>query len=79
MQFGLVKDSESGIVGKYKVKSYPAIFLIKTKDAKAQKYDGTDFSYQGLFDFINIYSETFVFKDIKEDEIKSSASKPWLS
>mmetsp|Transcript_27254 Transcript_27254/g.26300 ORF Transcript_27254/g.26300 Transcript_27254/m.26300 type:complete len:254 (-) Transcript_27254:42-803(-) len=79
LQFGLVRDSESGIVGKYKVKSYPSIFLIKTKDAKPQKYEGTDFSYQAIFDFINIYSETFVFKDVKEDEIKSSASKPWLS
>jgi hypothetical protein len=77
--FGLVRDSESSIVSKYKVKSYPALFLIKSdKDSKPLKYEGTDFSYQGMFDFLNIYSETFVFKDTNE-EVKSAASKPWLS
>lgn len=53
--------------------------MIKTKDAKPQKYDGSEFTYQAIFDFINIYSETFVFKDTKEEEVKSAASKPWLS
>ena len=75
----MIRDSESGLAGKYKVKSYPSLFLIKNKEAKAQKYEGTDFSYQAIFDFINIYSETFVFKDTNEEEVKSAASKPWLS
>lgn len=43
--FGLIRDSEQGLVSKYKVKTYPAIFLINNKDAKPQKYDGKDFSY----------------------------------
>lgn len=43
--FGLVRDSEAGLVSKYKVKKYPAVFLINNKDAKPQKYEGTDFSY----------------------------------
>jgi len=30
--FGLVRDSESGIASKYKVKSYPSLFMIKDKD-----------------------------------------------
>ena len=55
------------------------MFLIKNKEAKPQKYEGTDFTYQAIFDFINIYSETFVFKDVNEEEVKSSASKPWLN
>lgn len=32
-----------------------------------------------MFDFINIYSETFVFKDTNQEEVKSAASKPWLN
>ena len=76
--FGIIRSSESGLVSKYKIKSYPSIFLLKTKDAKPLKYEGTDFSYQGIFDFINVYSETFVFRT-GNDEVKSSAAKPWLN
>ena len=36
-------------------------------------------SYQGIFDFINIYSETFVFYGDEEVPVSSAASKPWLS
>ena len=32
--FGIIRDTEQGIVSKYKVKSYPSVFLIKDKDAK---------------------------------------------
>jgi len=32
--FGLIRDSEQGIVGKYKVKQFPSVFLIKEKDGK---------------------------------------------
>jgi len=76
--FGLIRSTETGLASKYKVKTFPAFFLINNKDAKPIKYEGTDYSYQAIFDFINIYSETFVFKDDKED-LKSAASKPWLS
>lgn len=31
-----------------------------------------------MFDFINIYSETFVFRGDQE-EVKSAATKPWLN
>lgn len=33
--FGLVRESEQGIVAKYKVKTYPSLFLINNKDTKA--------------------------------------------
>ena len=79
MQFGLIRETESALASKFKVKAYPAIFLIKSKDAPPQKYpSSTDFSYQGIFEFINIYSETFVFKG-GEDEVVSAATKPWMS
>lgn len=77
--FGLVRDTEQGIVSKYKVKTYPAVFLIKEKDGKAQKYEGKEYSYQAIFDFINIYSETFVFRNNNEEQVVSAASRPWLS
>lgn len=76
--FGLVRDTEAGIVSKYKVKSYPAVFMIKEKDGKPLKYDGKEYSYQAIFDFINIYSETFVFRN-EEEVVVSAASRPWLS
>lgn len=53
--------------------------MLKEKDTKPIKYEGSDYSYQAIFDFINIYSETFVFKDDVEQDIKSSASRPWLN
>ncbi len=76
--FGIIKDTEQGIVSKYKVKSFPAVFLIKEKDGKPLKYDGKEYSYQAIFDFINIYSETFVFRN-NEESVVSAASRPWLS
>lgn len=66
------------MMSKYKVKTFPALFLLKDKDSKPQKYEGKEYNYQALFDFINIYSETFVFRNNNE-EVKSAASKPWLS
>ena len=35
-------------------------------------------SYNALFEFINTYSETFVFAQ-KEESVESRASRPWLS
>jgi hypothetical protein len=32
--FGLIRDSESGLVSRFKVKSYPAVYLIKTPESK---------------------------------------------
>ena len=77
--FGLIKDTETSVINKYKVKVFPAVFLIKEKDGKPIKYDGKEFSYQAIFDFINIYSETFVFRGDTDEPIVSAASKPWLN
>jgi DnaJ family protein C protein 16 len=43
--FGLVKSEESALVAKYKVKTFPAIFMVKEKDGKPIKFEGQDFSY----------------------------------
>jgi hypothetical protein len=55
------------------------VFLIKEKDGKPVKYEGKEYSYQAIFDFINIYSETFVFRTNNEESVVSAASKPWLT
>ena len=52
--------------------------MIKEKDLKPIPYEGTETSYQAIFDFINVYSETFVFRE-HNDIVESAASKPWLS
>jgi hypothetical protein len=52
--------------------------MIKDKDSKPIRYDGKEYTYQAIFDFINVYSETFVFKNV-EETIASAASKPWLT
>lgn len=79
MQFGLIRDSESSLATQYKVKSYPALFVIK--DGKPIKFDNPEFSFSSIFEFINVYSQIFVDPTKKENqsEVKtSSASKPWL-
>ena len=45
------------------------------------KYDGETFSYKELFEFINIYSETFVDPNAasKAADEGSKAKKPWMS
>ena len=43
--FGLIRETEAGLISKYKVKTFPAVFLVKDKDAKAQKYEGKEYNY----------------------------------
>lgn len=58
---------------------YPTFLLLKGKD-KPLVYDGDSYTYNDLFNFINIYSETFVFVgDQEQKEVKSAASKAWLN
>lgn len=43
-------------------------------------YDGGSYTYAELFEFINIYSETFVdVSSQKQEEVKSAATKMWLN
>jgi len=47
------------LVKKYKVTKFPSLVMLKNNE-KPIKYEGDSFSYHDLFNFINIYSETFV-------------------
>ena len=78
LEFGLIKSDEEALVKKYKVKKFPAFIILKHGEKKPIVYEDDDFSYNGLFEFINTYSETFVFESA-EDPVESRASRPWLS
>lgn len=73
-----MRDTDEALVNKYKVKSFPTFFLLKNNE-KPIKYDGDTYTYSQLFEFVNIYSETFVFGGTKDKEVKSAAAKPWLN
>jgi len=60
LEFGMVKKEEADLAKQYKVTKFPTFMLIKNKE-KPIIYDGNSFTYSELFEFINIYSETFVF------------------
>ena len=78
----MVKSDDEGLIAKYKVKSFPHFLILKTGLKKPIHYEGSDFSYDQLFEFINIHSETFVDptkEGAAEPEGESRASKPWLS
>lgn len=75
--FGIVRSDESSLAKKYKVKNFPAIFLVQP-GKKPLKFDD-DINYYNIANFINIHSEIFDFGDAPESETKSAASKPWMS
>lgn len=78
LQFGLVRDSEDSLTKQYKVKTFPTLYVIK--DGKPIKYEGKEFTYNGIFEFINVYSQIFVdpTKQSNNEPKQSSAAKPWL-
>lgn len=77
----MIKSDESALASKYKVTSYPAFFILKNGEKAPIKYEGDTFTYKMLFEFINIYSETFVDPNAagKQAEETSKAKKPWMS
>ena len=75
----MVPSSDEGLIAKYKVKKFPHFLILKQGEKKPIVYDEDDFSYNGLFEFINTYSETFVFAQEDDSAVESRASRPWLS
>lgn len=74
-----MKHTDADLVKKYKVTKFPTFLLLKNKE-KPLQYPGESYTYSELFEFINIYSETFVFVgDQEQKEVKSAASKTWLN
>lgn len=79
LEFGLVKSDDEGLVKKYKIKSFPSFLILKNGEKGPLRYDGDEFTYAALFEFINTYSETFVFAQDADEPVESKASRPWLS
>lgn len=75
----MVKQEEDTLMKKYKITKFPSFAILKHGEKKPIMYDSDDYSYNGLFEFINTYSETFVFKQVDEGAVESRASRPWLS
>jgi len=68
---GIVKKEETELFEKYGVKKTPQIAIIKPTEKKPIPYKG-EMNYKDLFDFLNIYTETFVpGGDMLDNE------KPW--
>ena len=58
IDMGIVRSSETGITSKYRVKKFPSIVVLQVGDKKQRIYEGA-ISYKELFDFLNVFSETF--------------------
>merc|ERR1712004_108513 len=75
---GMIKSDQEDLLRKYKVTSFPSLFILKNDEKAPIKYEDGDFNYSDIFEFINTYSETFVFGQTKETT-ESAATKPWLT
>ena len=69
LQFGLVRESEDGLAAKYKVKKFPTLFVLKPEQ-KPLKFDGTEFTYSDIFEFLNVHSQIFVDPNAKDNAPK---------
>jgi hypothetical protein len=78
IDFGIVRATETAIATRYKIKKFPTIIVLSAGDRKPKLYEDK-VHYQTLFDFLNVFSETF-FR-VGEEKIKPSdstkAEKPW--
>lgn len=79
MDFGVVRSEEKTIVGQFKVNKYPTILVTPVGAKKNEVYPGKN-QFKEIYDFLNIYSETFfkVGEDKTSASSESKADKPWL-
>ncbi len=77
LNFGIVRETDSVLVGKYQIKSFPSVVVLKTGEKKPIFYTGKEFNFKGLFEFLNIYSEVFVPGG--GSSLDSSATKQWMT
>eukprot|EP00356_Strombidium_inclinatum_P004709 CAMPEP_0170493486 /NCGR_PEP_ID=MMETSP0208-20121228/13968_1 /TAXON_ID=197538 /ORGANISM="Strombidium inclinatum, Strain S3" /LENGTH=401 /DNA_ID=CAMNT_0010769419 /DNA_START=30 /DNA_END=1235 /DNA_ORIENTATION=+ len=79
LHFGLVRESEDALAKKYKVKKFPALVVVKS-EGKPITYDGAQFTYQPIFEFLNVHSQIFVDPRKADNQpTESAASRPWLT
>lgn len=58
IDMAIVRSSESGITSKYRIKKYPTIIVLAVGEKKPKIYEDA-INYKSLFDFLNVFSETF--------------------
>lgn len=74
--FGIVRESESAVLKRYNVKEFPKIIVVKATERKPIVYSG-EINFNSIFEFLNIYSETFVAGGGSSQD--SAATKSWLA
>lgn len=75
LMFAYINNENEELVAKYNVKNLPTILLLK-KNKVVDTYKGKQ-NYINIFDWLNVYSETFVLGggfDISPDKTNE---KPW--
>jgi hypothetical protein len=65
------------LVQKYAIKKFPTLIVVKTGEKKPFIYDGKEFDFGNIFEFLNIYSEVFVPGG--GSSLDSSATKQWMT
>jgi hypothetical protein len=75
ISFGIVRSSETKLVDRYNVKSFPHMIVVKATEKKPSHYTG-DLKYQAMFEYLNIFSEAFVPGGGSASD--SAATKQWL-
>ena len=78
IDIGVVRTSESAIVTKYKIKKFPTVMVLTVGERKQKIYEGA-IKYKDLFDWVNVFSETFfrVGEDKARSTDKIKVEKPW--
>jgi len=77
LNFGIVRNTDELLLQKYAVKKLPTLVVVKAGEKKPIVYDGKEFNYANLFEFLNIYSEVFVPGG--GSSLDSSATKQWMT
>jgi len=50
-----VRETEDALAKKYKIKKFPSLVVVKS-EGKPIPFEGEDFTYSAIFEFINIHS-----------------------
>jgi len=77
LNFGIVRSTDDVLTGKYQIKSFPSVIVLKTGQPKPIRYTEKDFVFKALFTFLNVYSEVFVPGG--GSSLDSSATKQWMT
>jgi len=82
VKFGFVGEEEKDIVAKFKVKKFPTVIMQRGAKAEIKEEYKGEMSFQGLKDWVNLYSESGMGDKVAggngKEEISIEEAKPWL-